>query len=121
MIHLYSKKKHKLPKCILACVIAGCMVFHGAERVSFPIVQADETEDAYTDAQGITYTPNQDGTCTASGYTSDVETDLVIPEKVTIDEIEYPVTSIDEYGFWDCDSLTSVSIPECNQHRNQCI
>ena len=38
--------------------------------------------------------------------------DLVIPETVTSDDVEYRVTSIGEHAFQTCQSLTSISIPD---------
>ena len=40
-----------------------------------------------------------------------VEGELVIPSKVTYGEDSYEVTSIGEYAFYQCNSLTSVTIP----------
>ncbi len=37
--------------------------------------------------------------------------DIVIPEKVTYNGVEYPVTSIGNYAFRGCSSLTSITIP----------
>ena len=34
-----------------------------------------------------------------------------IPSEVYYNGVEYSVTSIDEYAFWDCEGLTSVTIP----------
>ena len=38
-------------------------------------------------------------------------TTITIPEKVTYNSTEYSVTSIGDYAFYDCSSLTSISIP----------
>ena len=37
--------------------------------------------------------------------------DVVIPESITVDNIEYAVTSIHSYAFYGCYGLTSVTIP----------
>ena len=37
--------------------------------------------------------------------------DVVIPETVTYDGITYSVTSVGEWCFYDCSSLTSITIP----------
>ena len=37
---------------------------------------------------------------------------VVIPSKVTYEDEEYSVTSIGNYAFYDCSSLTSITIPE---------
>ncbi len=38
-------------------------------------------------------------------------TSITIPEKVTFNSTEYSVTSIGEYAFYECSSLTSITIP----------
>ena len=43
----------------------------------------------------------------SSAYSGDV----VIPESITVDNIEFAVTSIGSYAFYYCSSLTSVTIP----------
>ena len=37
--------------------------------------------------------------------------DVVIPEKISYEEVEYSVTSIDNSAFSGCSSLTSITIP----------
>ena len=46
-------------------------------------------------------------TANPSGYTGDI----VIPPTVTYDDVEYSVTSIGKSAFYDCKTLTSVTIP----------
>ena len=48
---------------------------------------------------------------TASVTKSNVTGDIVIPEKITVDGVEYPVTSIGSNAFQDCKALTSVDMP----------
>ena len=73
---------------------------------------------AQTEINGIYYNLN-DETKTAevtyqifnssnnySGFTS-----ITIPEKVTYNATEYSVTSIGQSAFYDCSSLTSITIP----------
>ena len=38
--------------------------------------------------------------------------DIIIPETVVLKKVAYRVTSIGEYAFEDCSSLTSIVIPE---------
>ena len=45
-----------------------------------------------------------------SGYT-DYYGNIIIPEKVTYNGIEYTVTSIGRSAFSNCSSLTSITIP----------
>lgn len=48
---------------------------------------------------------------TAEVTTSNVTGDIVIPEKITVDGVEYPVTGIGFQAFMDCKTLTSVAMP----------
>lgn len=48
---------------------------------------------------------------TAEVTTSNVTGDIVIPEKITVDGVEYPVTGIGLQAFMDCKTLTSVVMP----------
>ncbi|OYP77210.1 hypothetical protein CIK94_03990 [Prevotella sp. P4-51] len=51
------------------------------------------------------------GTNTAEVTKSNATGDIVIPEKITVDGVEYSVTSIGNYAFSSCSSLTSVDMP----------
>ena len=44
-------------------------------------------------------------------YSDEYSGSVVIPEKVTYNGKEYPVTSIREYTFYNCSGLTSITIP----------
>lgn len=59
---------------------------------------------------GINYYLNADAK-TAEVTKSTATGDIVIPEKITVDGVEYSVTSIGDYAFKDCQALTSVSMP----------
>ena len=58
---------------------------------------------------GIKYYLNRDKT--AGVAKSNVTGDIVIPEKITVDGVEYSVTSIGWEAFKECDALTSVKMP----------
>jgi len=49
---------------------------------------------------------------TNGNYVSDYEGDIVIPSTVTYAGRTYTVTSIRNYAFRNCSSLTSINIPE---------
>ena len=71
------------------------------------------------EVNGIYYDLNKDDntasvTCKyfESQYNSSAYSgDVVIPESITVDNIEFAVTSIGSYAFYYCSSLTSVTIP----------
>ena len=63
------------------------------------------------DDQGLTYTLNNDGTATVSGCDRTV-TSIKIPSNVESNGQTYTVTSIGNYAFYRCSSLTSVDIPD---------
>ena len=46
-----------------------------------------------------------------NGYHSDYSGYVTIPEKFTYEGVEYSVTSIGNYAFWECTGLTSLTIP----------
>ena len=63
---------------------------------------------------------------TAEVTKSNVTGDIVIPEKITVDGVEYPVTGIGFQAFMDCKTLTSVVMPsvtsiERNSFSDCCI
>ena len=49
----------------------------------------------------------------SNDYSNEYSGNVVIPDTVTYNEINYPVTSIGESAFGNCTSLTSVTIPQC--------
>lgn len=59
---------------------------------------------------GINYNLYTD-TKTAGVTKSNVTGDIVIPEKITVDGVEYSVTSIGYQAFYECKALTSVKMP----------
>lgn len=65
---------------------------------------------------GIAYSINSGGTTLTVTYTAFANnypgvTTIDIPEKVTRNNVEYKVTAIGSYAFYDCTSLTSLTIP----------
>ena len=54
----------------------------------------------------VTYKDYNNGNC--NSYSGDV----VIPETVTYNDVEYKVTSIGNCAFYNCSGLTSVTIPQ---------
>ena len=70
---------------------------------------ATETETIpATGSVGLVYTVNSDGqSCIITGIGSCTDTNIVIPKKIN----GYAVTSIGDYAFALCESLTSITIP----------
>ena len=69
--------------------------------------------DAYiaptTGSVGLKFTSNGDGTCYVSGIGTCTDTEIVIP---SVSPEGYAVTGIGSYAFYDCNILTSVTIPD---------
>ena len=66
------------------------------------------------EVDGIYYNVTDEANLTvevAKNYYSDYSGDIVIPETVNYDGKSYSVTSIGNSAFWNCSSLTSVTIP----------
>lgn len=71
------------------------------------------------EVDGIYYDLNKDDNTASVTYkylaslnnSSAYSGDVVIPESITVDNIEYAVTSIGNYAFYGCYELTSVTIP----------
>ena len=83
-----------------------------AFNYTYTIVQIMKTFE-FT-VYGVRYSVNDDNkTVTVVGYPSDSEPtgNLTIPESVTYGGISYPVTSINDWAFFGCSGLTSVTIP----------
>ena len=74
--------------------------------------ETTKTLDTQTkDGQGVTYTLNNDETATVSDCDGTV-TSIKIPSNVESNGQTYTVTSIGNYAFYRCSSLTSVDIPD---------
>ena len=58
---------------------------------------------------GINYNLKSDKTAEVTN--SNVTGDIVIPEKITVDGVDYSVTSIGSQAFIECNALTSVAMP----------
>lgn len=76
---------------------------------------AIQAQDATVD--GINYNLNSDKT--AEVTKSNVTGDIVIPEKITVDGVEYSVTSIGYEAFAECKALTSVKMPSVTSIDNR--
>ena len=67
--------------------------------------------DYYTDSQGVVYFYDPSGS-TASVYDGQSASgEVVIPGTIEVDGKTYTVTSIEKSAFYECTSLTSITIP----------
>ena len=65
-----------------------------------------------TDYQGITYTLDDEShTAVVSGHTDALKSEITIPSTISSNGVTYSVTSIGSRAFYNCKSLTSVTIP----------
>ncbi len=69
----------------------------------------DQTVDGAS--TNFLYEINKDGTVTITGLEIPLK-EIDIPAYISIENERFPVTSIDEYAFYDYSSLTSVTIPD---------
>ena len=88
-----------MKKQVLSIILAVAMMFSLAAVTSIT-ASAQEYGD-------FEYELLDDGTVEITGYTGSTET-LEIPSEID----GKSVTTIGDYAFWDCDSLTSVTIPD---------
>ena len=88
---------------------------------TFCLMTAVTLQAANITVDGINYTTKSDGTATIAKYTIDksvtpadtlfYEGDIVIPEKITYEGVEYTVVGTAANSFLDCKGLTSLSLP----------
>ncbi|MGN0236086.1 MAG: leucine-rich repeat protein [Paludibacteraceae bacterium] len=60
----------------------------------------------------ISYELNADGTASVCRQEEKIQGDVNIPNTITYQERSYSVTSIENWAFWDCSGLTSITIPD---------
>ncbi|MBO7439743.1 MAG: leucine-rich repeat domain-containing protein, partial [Bacteroidales bacterium] len=72
----------------------------------------ESLDEANTDDQGIKYTLNESSlTATVSGHSDNLKSEIIIPATILSNGKTYSVTSIGYQAFYDCDKITSVTIP----------
>ncbi len=67
-------------------------------------------ENNYLVQDGLIYVI-VDGNAVVTGHTNELSNNVVISSTITINGITYNVTSIGDYAFYGCSSLTSITIP----------
>ena len=83
---------------VLACSLISCG--NGTDKGA---------ETTRTESAGLEFVSNGDGTCSVSGIGDCIDADVVIPLRSSAGE---SVTGIKERAFKDCNTVTSVFIPE---------
>ena len=82
-----------------------CQVFYGA---GCDVMNSDYVDyEKLLTIDDVTYVVNEDSTATVL-WAADMAVDIIIPETVNYDEVDYPVTSISSKAFVDCTSLASI-------------
>ena len=77
------------------------------EGIELPTI---EYKNPNNEEEYLTYEV-RNGAAVVTGYKSNIPENLTIPSTVTIDGVEYEVTSIGDQAFNNCSGLTSVTIP----------
>ena len=76
----------------------------------------NEVKAGYEYINGIKYCVfNQDGFATVDGFDNEnlpADGIVEIPEKLTVNSIDYPVTQVRSQAFKDCTKITSITLPE---------
>lgn len=96
--------KRKLLALITSILLLCTMIPLGA-------VSASATTSGGTTEDGLKYTVSG-GEVTITGHTDDLPADVFIPSTIE----GYPVTTIWNYAFYECDILTSIAIPNSISH-----
>ena len=84
-------------------------LFRAAVIVGLVLVALAALAACGSDSKGLAFVSNGDGTCTVSGLGNCTDTAIVIPSKSPDGDT---VTTIGEWAFDGCSSLTSVTIPD---------
>lgn len=61
---------------------------------------------------GVKYWTYTDQTAEVKSFSTDIPSEVTIPENIIYSNITYKVTAIQDYAFEDCKAITSVSLPE---------
>ena len=78
------------------------------ETINEETIPATGSNTNINASQGLEFTSNGDGTCYVSGIGTCTDTDIVIPSNYNGES----VTGIGYQAFYNCDGLTSVTIPD---------
>ena len=96
--HLNMKKSFTM-RCMLIALFTVMSMAANAEVIEY------STDD------GFKYNLDTEAKTAKLAKFSGSQTEVVIPENVTYNDVTYSVTSLGPYCFYDCSSLTSIDIP----------
>ena len=100
---LITKRKAVLMVALAAVLLSSyALMSDSADQTSAEISFGDLTYEIY---------PGE-ATVTGLSYEGQYKNSIVIPSSIFYGDTSIPVTSIDEYAFEDCSSLTSITIPD---------
>ena len=92
--------KHLFTAVLLLCSVVASAHDFEADGIYYKITNSITKEVA------VTYKGNS-----YSEYSNEYTGNVVIPESVVYNDVTYSVTSIGDYAFKECSSLTSIVIP----------
>ena len=92
-------KKSFTMRCMLIALFTVMSMAANAEVIEY------STDD------GFKYNLDTEAKTAKLAKFSGSQTEVVIPENVTYNDVTYSVTSLGPYCFYDCSSLTSIDIP----------
>lgn len=97
---------------MVAVTLVGIVLANGRAYAAEGIY-TDNSVSYYEDGQGVTYGFNDDGTsCYVKGFTDNIVANVVIPEKITMNDKQYTVTVIGEKAFYWCEVLKTIELPD---------
>lgn len=90
-----------------------CVIVIGNHSYAAPGSYELEGELIYEDEQGVIYGFFDDGnSCYVKSFVDTIVENVIIPERIIVNEKEYVVTTIGEKAFWWCENLKTIELPD---------